>query len=71
MERPRWKVGGTQSTMPPAHEMLDDAYGFSIQDRHGAPLLTISFSTKAESERAEAAVRKAIENAIQISLHGR
>ena len=62
-----WKVGKTQSTAPAGHDTRDDVHSFSIQDQHGAPLLTISYRTKAESEQGEAAMKKLIENAIEIS----
>jgi hypothetical protein len=60
----RWKVGKTQPTTYGASQSY--GYSFAIQNFHGAPLLNVTFATKEESEKAEAAVRKAIENAVDI-----
>jgi hypothetical protein len=60
----RWKVGSTQPTTYSAS--LRYGYSFAIQNFRGAPLLNVTFATKEESEQAEAAVRKAIENAVDI-----
>jgi hypothetical protein len=60
-----WKVGKTAATMFGIGGRL--GHGFSIQDARGAPLVTISYATHEESEEAEAAVRKAIENAVDIT----
>lgn len=65
MKTPRWKVAITQSTT--SRNSPDVAYSFSIQNQHGAPLLTISYRTEAELKQAEAAMREAIENAVEIS----
>jgi len=42
-------------------------FSFSIQDGRGAPIVTISYATEEQSKEAEAVVRKAIENAVNIS----
>lgn len=44
-------------------------FGFSVQNFRGAPLLDIVFATEAESIAAEAAVRQAIESAVDIMSH--
>ena len=64
MANSRWKVGNTQPTTYSAAQRY--GYSFAVQNIHGAPLLNVTFATKEESERAEAAVRKAIENAVDI-----
>ena len=60
----RWKVGNTRPTTYGASQRY--GYSFAIQNFHGAPLLNVTFATKEDSEQAEAAVRKAIENAVDI-----
>ena len=60
----RWKVGRTQPTAYGAAQRY--GYSFAIQNFHGAPLLNITFATEEESEQAEAILRKAIENAVDI-----
>ena len=60
----RWKVGNTQPTTYGASQR--HGYSFAIQNFHGAPLLNVTFATKEECEQAEAVVRKAIENAVDI-----
>ena len=65
MEATRWKVGITQLIRNLNSPNI--AFGFSIQDQHGAPLLTISYRTEAESKSAEVAVRLAIQDAVEIS----
>lgn len=68
MNSRQWKVGKTQATTPPEnHSKLDVAFSFSIQDRHSAPLVTISYHTEAEAKHFEAVVREAIEFAIDVS----
>jgi len=64
MTQVRWKVGVTQQTMYGPGQR--HGYGFLIQNAHGAPLLSITYATKEESERAEAVVRSAIANAVDI-----
>ncbi len=60
----RWKVGETQPTTYGASRRY--GFSFSIQTFRGAPLVTIAYETKEECEQAEAAVRKAIEKAVDI-----
>jgi hypothetical protein len=60
----RWQVGPTQPvTYGLGH---DDGYGFSIQDQHGGPLLTITFTVKEDAVVAQAAVRAALARAVHI-----
>ena len=61
----RWKVGATQ----PARYGPSGTYGFSfsVQDSHGAPLLTLSYASEAEATRQEEAVRKAVEAAADVT----
>jgi hypothetical protein len=59
----KWQVGKTQATTGVGGR---HGYGFSVQDGRGAPLLSISYATVEEAKEAEAAIRKAIENAISI-----
>ena len=47
--------------------MWRHGFGFSIQDFRGLPLLSISYQTEREAKHAEAAIRKAIEQAIDIA----
>jgi hypothetical protein len=61
------KVGRTQPTQYSAARRF--GYSSSIQDARGAPLITIVYATEAESQQAEDAVRKAIENAVEVSAH--
>jgi hypothetical protein len=60
----RWKVGVTQATFYGSAQR--HGYSFSIQTFHGAPLINITYETREECEQAEAAVRKAIETAVDI-----
>jgi hypothetical protein len=61
----QWKIGRTQSvTYGPGP--AGKGYGFSIQDQHGRPLLSIAFDTKEDAEEAEAAVRVALAKAVHI-----
>jgi len=62
---PPWKVGKTQRTMSGVGGR--HGFSFSIQDGRGAPIVTISYATEEQSKEAEAVVRKAIENAVNIS----
>ena len=57
-----WRVGKTQSTGPGVGGQY--GFGFNIQNRDGAPVLTISYATEAAAEEAEIVIRKAIENAV-------
>jgi len=60
----QWRIGATQpTTYSPSQK---HGFGFSIQNFRGAPLLNIAYATKEESERAEAAVRKALEHAVDV-----
>jgi len=60
----RWTVSPTQAQI---HGVGGQhGYGFVILDARGGPLLTINYATEAEAERAEVAIRAAIENAIDI-----
>jgi hypothetical protein len=63
----QWKIGRTQSVTygsGPAGE--GSGYGFSIQNRHGVPLLSIAFATEEDSKEAEAAVHAALVKAVYI-----
>jgi hypothetical protein len=60
-----WKVGATEKTV--SGRMWRHGFGFSIQDFRGLPLLSISYQTEREAKHAEAAIRKAIEQAIDIA----
>jgi hypothetical protein len=62
---PPGKVGNTQSTMFGADRRY--GFGFSVQDLHGAPLLSISYDTKEDAREAEALIRKALEMAVDIT----
>jgi hypothetical protein len=42
-------------------------FGFSVQDGRGAPIVTISYATEKEAKEAEAVIRKALENALDIT----
>jgi hypothetical protein len=62
-----WEVGPTQAVIygtGPAGE--GSGYGFSIRDRHGAPLLSVSYPNKEDAEVAEAVVRAALAKAVHI-----
>jgi hypothetical protein len=61
----RWKVGETISTISGPSMVI--GYGFSIQDFRGAPLLSISYKTQEEAKEAAAAIRMALEAAIDIT----
>ena len=67
MAQLRWKVGATQPVLYSGAGR--HGYGFSVQNFHGAPLLDITFATEAEAKEAEAAVRQAIENAVDLMGH--
>jgi hypothetical protein len=62
----RWKVGATERTVSGGRDWRH-GFGFSIQDLRGIPLLSISYGTEQEAKQAEAAIRKALEGAIDIS----
>ena len=61
----RWKVGATE----PAQygPSLTHGFSFSIQDNHGTPLLTLSYTSEAEARRHEEAVRRAVEAAADLT----
>ena len=61
----RWKVGVVEPTE--YGPSLTRGFGFSVQDAHGAPLLTLTYASEAEAERAHEAVRKAVEAAADVS----
>jgi hypothetical protein len=61
----RWKVGATEKTV--SGRTWRHGFGFSIQDFRGLSLLSISYETEEEAKRAEWAIRKALEGAIDIS----
>jgi hypothetical protein len=42
-------------------------YGFAIRNTHKGPITTIEFATREEAERAEAAVRAALKDAIAVT----
>jgi hypothetical protein len=60
----RWNVGKTRPTTYSPSQGY--GYGFSIQNFHGAPLLNITYAKEEDAKRAEASVRAAIENAVDI-----
>jgi hypothetical protein len=64
-EETRWKVGTTEQTV--FGRTWRHAYGFSIQDFRGVPIFIISYETENEAKRAEAAIRKVLQAAIDIS----
>jgi hypothetical protein len=57
----KWKVGAVGS--------IGNGYGFSIQNRYGAPLLSVTYQTQEEAERAHRAVIEAIGNPIDLQSH--
>jgi hypothetical protein len=59
-----WKVGVTEKTV--FGRTWRHGFGFSIQDFRGVPLFSISYETEKEAKRAELAIRKALEAAIDI-----
>jgi hypothetical protein len=62
-----WKVSSTKPVMYGSGPVgQGSGYGFSIQDRRGAPLLSISFATAGDAEEAEVAVREALAKAVYI-----
>jgi hypothetical protein len=67
MAQVSWKVGATQPVIDGVGGR--HGFGFSVQNFRGAPLLDIVFATEAESIAAEAAVRQAIESAVDIMSH--
>jgi hypothetical protein len=60
-----WKVGATEKTV--SGRNWRSGYGFSIHDARGLPYLSISYATEKEAKQAEAAIRKALEGAIDIT----
>lgn len=44
-----------------------NGYGFGIQNTHRGPITFIEFAAKEEAEKAEAAVREAIKDAISVT----
>ena len=65
LEDLRWKVSSTERTV--SGRNWRHGFGFSIQDFRGLPMLSISYETEKEAKEAESAVRKAVEQAIDIS----
>jgi hypothetical protein len=61
-----WQVGQTQHTI--YSRLLQHGYGFTIKSAHGKTILTIIYNEKEEAKQAEELVRKAIENAVDISF---
>lgn len=61
----RWKVGATEKTV--SGKNWRHGFGFSIKDVRGVVLFSISYETEREAKEAEAAIRKAIERAIDIT----
>jgi hypothetical protein len=49
-------------TMP-----MTGGYGFSIRNTHKGPITSIVFATQEKAEKAEAAIREAIEDAIAVT----
>jgi hypothetical protein len=60
-----WKVSATEKTV--SGRNWRHGFGFSIQDSRGLPFLSISYGTEKEAKQAEAAIRNALEGAIDIS----
>lgn len=60
-----WKVGATEKTV--FGREWRHGFGFSIQDYRGIPLFSISYETENEAKQAEAAIRRALKAAIDIS----
>ena len=65
LEDLRWKVSATERTV--SGRNWRHGFGFSIQDFRGLAMLSISYETENEARKAESAVRKAVEQAIDIS----
>jgi hypothetical protein len=61
----RWKVGAIQATEYGPSRTY--GFSFSVQDSHGAPLLTLSYVSEAEAEQAKEGVRKAVEAAADVT----
>ena len=61
----QWQIGKTQSVVVGASRRY--GFGFSVQDHRGAPLLSLAYETEAEAQKAEEAIRQAIENVIDIT----
>jgi hypothetical protein len=59
-----WKVGEVQPTVSGVARRL--GFGFVITDVRGRPLVSMSYQTEEEAEKAHALVEQAIENAIDI-----
>jgi uncharacterized membrane protein YdfJ with MMPL/SSD domain len=59
-----WKVGATEATE--YSSSLGHGYGFTIQTSAGLPLLKLMYVTEDAAKCAEAAVRKAVEGAVDI-----
>jgi hypothetical protein len=60
-----WRVGATEKTV--SGRNWRHGFGFSIQDSRGLTFLSISYETEKEAKQAEVAIRKALEEAIDIS----
>ena len=60
-----WKVSPTEKTV--SGRTWRHGFGFSIKDFRGLSLLSISYETEREAKEAEAAIRRAIAGAIDIT----
>jgi hypothetical protein len=61
-----WKVGEVLMASGPAAAH----YSFSIQDQHGAPLLTFAYATRDEAQEAREAAIEMLQRALAISANG-
>lgn len=62
-----WKIGEVQPTQGPKGL----AYGFSIQDEHGAPVLTIGYENEKVAEDGKVAMEALLGNASFIVADGK
>lgn len=63
----KWKVGPTRPVIygtGPVGEA--SGYGFSIRDRQGSPILSVSYATEVDAEAAETVLRVALAKAVYI-----
>jgi hypothetical protein len=47
--------------------LMSNGYGFSIRNTHKGPITSIVFATREAAEKAEAAIREAIKNALSVT----
>jgi hypothetical protein len=57
----KWKVGAVGS--------MGRGFGFSIQNRYSAPLLSVAYETEEEAERARRGVIEAIGDPTDLQSH--